>query len=80
MHTTIPNHAVTLSLSLTQLFEGAPAISTAMLENGLIETLCNVLSALCSHLPKQSMMQPGWAIVVNDVQHFMACVANKIYR
>ena len=63
-----------------QLFEGASSVASVMLENGLIETLCNVLSALCSHLPKQSMMQSGWDTLVNDVQHFMACVANKVYR
>ncbi|XP_033625094.1 lysosomal-trafficking regulator-like isoform X2 [Asterias rubens] len=35
-----------------QLFEGVDQIADVMLANGLVETLCNVLSAICSNLPK----------------------------
>ncbi len=38
-------------LSFWQLFEGVDRIADVMLANGLVETICNVLSAICSNLP-----------------------------
>lgn len=65
-------------LVIQQLFEGVPVLIPVLLENGFIEAVVNVLaatSALCS----DSACPEELDLLVENIQHVLASIANKVF-
>ncbi|XP_033121073.1 lysosomal-trafficking regulator-like isoform X2 [Anneissia japonica] len=59
---------------LLHLFEGVNPLAVVMLENGINETLCNVLTALCTKPLALGVCSDDLKLLITDVQHFMTCI------
>lgn len=64
-----------------QMFERADCMVPVMLENALIETLCNMIAAI--HSSPLRMNKAGVDeryLLIEDIQHFLALIAERTFR
>ncbi|XP_071961754.1 lysosomal-trafficking regulator-like isoform X2 [Antedon mediterranea] len=56
------------------LFEGVNTLAVVMLENGINETLCNVLTALSTKPLSLGVCSEDLKLLISDIQHFLTCI------
>ncbi len=63
------------------MFDRVPAMMQTMLDNGLQETLCNMIHAI--HVTPARFSDLGCderLLLLEDVQHFLTIIAEKTFR
>ncbi|XP_070578950.1 lysosomal-trafficking regulator-like isoform X2 [Ptychodera flava] len=60
---------------LIQLFDNVDSMAQVMLDNGLVEALCNVVSAINRiYKANDSDVEEERQLLLGDIEHFLACV------
>ena len=65
-----------------QVFDGLPQMPQVMIENGLSETLCNVMNAIHSLPPHTATddIIDNPQVLVEDIQHFFRVIAERCFE